>query len=76
MVDKATMLLAVYGDCDGDGKVNRADRIYLARALAGWDGYEVPSAEVADFNSDGQVNRGDRIYLARALAGWDGYAIE
>lgn len=63
----------VVGDVNGDGEVNRADRIYLARAIAGWDGYELPPASVADFNGDGEVNRADRIYLARAIAGWDGY---
>ena len=26
-------------DLTGDGKVNRQDRVYLARYLAGWDGY-------------------------------------
>ena len=61
------------GDCDGDGEINRADRIYLARALAGWEGYDVPGKDVADFNDDGEVDRQDRMYLARSLAGWEGY---
>lgn len=60
-----------FGDCNGDGEVNRADRIYLARAIADWDGYELPPVSVADFNGDGEVNRADRIYLAR----WDGYVL-
>ena len=65
--------LAQLGDINGDGEVNAKDRMYLARALAGWDGYTVPSVELADFNSDGEVNAKDRMYLARKLAGWDGY---
>ena len=64
-----------YGDVNGDSSVNRADRMYLARAIAGWEGYELPSCEVADFNGDGVVNRADRMYLARAIAGWEGYNI-
>ena len=60
------------GDVNGDGKVNRQDRVYLARYLAGWDSYEA-SDETADVNGDGRVNRQDRVYLARYLAGWDGY---
>ena len=64
------------GDVNGDGKLNRQDRIYLSRALAGWTGYEVPDASVADLTGDGKVNRQDRIYLSRALAGWDGYSLE
>ena len=62
------------GDCNRDGKVNRQDRVYLARALAGWEGYETVN-EAADVNGDGKVNRQDRVYLARALAGWDGYSL-
>ena len=61
------------GDINGDGEVNAKDRMYLARALAGWDGYTVPGIELADFNGDGEVNAKDRMYLARKLAGWDGY---
>ena len=29
-------------DCNGDGKFTRADGMYLARALAGWEGYTLP----------------------------------
>ena len=61
------------GDINWDCEVNRADRMYLARAIAGWDGYKLPSCEMADFNDDGIVNRADRMYLARAIAGWGGY---
>lgn len=61
------------GDINGDGEVNAKDRMYLARALAGWDGYTVPGIELADFNGDGEVNAKDRMYLARKLAGWEGY---
>ena len=66
-------LEALFGDINGDGEVNAKDRMYLARALAGWDGYTVPDIELADFNGDGEVNAKDRMYLARKLAGWDGY---
>ena len=63
------------GDVNGDGVKNRQDRVYLARALAGWEGYTLPDAAVADVNGDGKVNRQDRVYLARALAGWDDYKL-
>ena len=69
-------LSALRGDCNGDGKVNRQDRVYLARALAGWEGCPVPSETVADLNRDGKVNRQDRVYLARALAGWEEYSLD
>lgn len=66
-------LMAKLGDINGDGEINAKDRMYLARALAGWDGYTVPGIELADFNGDGEVNAKDRMYLARKLAGWEGY---
>ena len=61
------------GDVNGDGRVNRQDRVYLARHLAGWTGYETVSEAAADVDANGKVNRQDRVYLARLLAGWTGY---
>ena len=43
---------------------------------AGWEGFELPAPEVADFNGDGKVNRQDRVYLARALANWENYNLD
>ena len=63
------------GDINGDDKVNAADRIYLARYLAGWSNYCLDDADAADINKDGKINAADRIYFARFLAGWSGYSI-
>ncbi len=63
------------GDVNGDGSVNRADRNYLIKALAGWDGYPITNKDAADVNKDGTVNRADRNYLIKALAGWAGYTL-
>ena len=63
------------GDVNNDGKVNAADRIYLARYLAGWSGYVIENEAAADVNCDNKVNAADRIYLARYLAGWSGYSV-
>lgn len=65
----------VIGDVNCDEKVNAADRIYLARYLAGWSGYVIENMDAADVNHDGKVNAADRIYLARYLAGWGGYVL-
>ncbi|MBR1853864.1 MAG: leucine-rich repeat protein [Lachnospiraceae bacterium] len=64
------------GDINGDGKVDAKDRMYLARYLAGWDGYTLLDEKVADVNSDSKVDAKDRMYLARYLAGWDGYSLK
>lgn len=66
---------AILGDVHVDDKLNAADRIYLARYLAGWFGYVLENEDAADVNRDGKVNAADRIYLARYLAGWSGYSI-
>lgn len=70
-------LSVTIGDLNGDGTINRADKIYLARYLSRWPGYELQNAElVADINGDGNVNRADKIYLARYLAKWPGYTLD
>ena len=62
------------GDTSDDGEVTNIDIVYLARQLAGWNGY-VKYANLAnsDFNGDLTLNSLDSIYLARHLAGWNGY---
>lgn len=66
----------VLGDTNADLKVNAADRIYLARYLAGWSEYELINEMAADVNKDNKINAADRIYLARYMAGWNGYELE
>ena len=56
------------GDVNGDGPVNRVDRICLARALAGVSGFPMPGADAGDLNGDGAVTAADRAALARTLA--------
>lgn len=63
----------ILGDMNGDNTVDAKDRMYLARALAGWSGYTLPGVELADLTDDGKVDAKDRMYLARKLAGWSGY---
>ena len=70
-VENAVVVLK--GDITGDRKVDAKDRMYLARAIAGWSGYTLPSVDVADFTSDNKVDAKDRMYLARRIAGWIGY---
>lgn len=65
----------LYGDVNGDGEVKNSDKVYLARHLAGWEGYEIlpTGSAVADVNHDGVLKNSDKVYLARHLAGWEGY---
>lgn len=78
-VDHATMANAyatprggaetLYGDVDGDGKVNIRDLGVLQQHLNGWDVDVVTAA--ADITSDGKVNVRDLGLLQQHLNGWD-----
>ena len=65
----------MYGDINGDGKVNPADRALFSRYLAKWPGYgeDKVNFAAADLNCDGKVNPADRAILSRYLAKWPGY---
>ena len=64
--------LKAVGDLTGDGKIDSSDALYLRRALAGWDGYEL-NFSAADINGDGKLNVNDIMCLERHIAGWQGY---
>ncbi len=65
----------LFGDVNGDGNVNVKDNMFLARYLAGWEGYDETTIYMnnADLDGDGKVNVKDNMILARHLATWDGY---
>ena len=65
----------LYGDINGDGKVNSIDRTFLSRHIAKWEGYEAENINIkaADLNRDGKVNSLDRTILSRYIAKWNGY---
>ena len=67
----------VYGDLDGDGKVNVKDNMYLSRYIAEWPGYtdDTVYADAADLNNDAKVNVKDDMILARHIAEWPGYDV-
>ncbi len=60
------------GDVNGDGAVDTADYILLARYIAGWPDAVLTVPAAADYNGDGIVDGKDRYALARYLAGVGG----
>ena len=65
----------VYGDVNGDGRVNNLDGMVLMRHLAKWPSY--PASMIspgADVNADGRINNLDGMILMRHLAKWPAYA--
>lgn len=56
----------VYGDSDGNGKVNIRDAAFISSALALGKADELP--ENSDYNLDGNINARDAAAIARSLA--------
>ena len=65
----------LYGDVNGDGKVNNIDRVHLTRYLAKWADYQEINSANADVNDDGKINNIDKVVLTRHLAKWNAYAV-
>ena len=71
------MTVVIFGELNGDGEIDAADRMLLVRYLAHHAGAEEQIADpaAADVNGDGQSDVLDRVILSRWLAGWEGYGI-
>lgn len=59
----------IYGDANGDGKVNNQDLGRLQQYLNGWD-VEISSLSM-DVDGNGRINNKDLGLLQRYLNGWD-----
>lgn len=60
------------GDVNADHEVTSYDCVYIARWVAGIEGYDLRE-EVAEVSGDGMVDAYDCVYLARHIAGISGY---
>ena len=70
-----TVTDVVYGDVNGDGRVNNLDGMVLMRHLAKWPSYPASMiSPCADVNADGRINNLDGMILMRHLAKWPAYA--
>ncbi len=70
-----TVLDFVYGDADGNNKVNLKDAVLLATYLANYD-YDTGTSSVelqlgADANGDGKINLKDAVLVATYIANYD-----
>ncbi|MGN0113841.1 MAG: leucine-rich repeat protein [Acutalibacteraceae bacterium] len=62
-------MTVIYGDANGDGKINLLDLIAMRKYLAKWN-VEI-DLTAADCNADGKVNLLDLILMRKYLAKWD-----
>ncbi len=60
----------VWGDADGNGKVESKDKVLVSRYLAKWTMNGGFNQAAADFNKDGDVTSAEAVVLARYLAKW------
>ncbi len=60
---------------NGDGKVDVADCMYLAKHLLGVSGFGTIVGDAADVNGNGAIEVSDCMYLAKHLSGMDGFEV-
>ncbi len=62
----------LYGDVDGNGKVNIFDASYVQKSIAGYDGYELDERafEAADVDFNGKINVFDASRIQKFIAGY------
>ncbi|MEA1895403.1 MAG: dockerin type I repeat-containing protein [Euryarchaeota archaeon] len=63
------------GDMNGDGIVDVADCMFLAKHLLGASGFETIVEDAADVNDNGEIEASDCMYLAKHLAEIAGFEV-
>jgi flagellar hook assembly protein FlgD len=65
IVQNGTYTALLNGDVNGDGEVDIADAMYLAKHVIKITGFEDIIEEAADVNDDGEIDTSDAMYLAK-----------
>ncbi|MEA1945166.1 MAG: Ig-like domain-containing protein, partial [Euryarchaeota archaeon] len=74
IVQNGTYTAVLNGDVNGDGKVDIADAMYLAKHVIGITGFEEIIEEAADVDGeDGIIDIADAMYLAKHVLGKSGF---
>lgn len=60
----------IFGDANGDSKVNSKDAVLVKKYLAGFAGLNI-DMKTADVNGDNKIDSKDAVRLLRYLAGYD-----
>lgn len=62
--------IVIYGDINGDGKINKDDCLAVLRQINGYTNLSGSYKEAADANRDGKVNKDDCLAILRQLNGY------
>ena len=62
--------VVIYGDINGDGKIDKDDCLAILRQLNGYTKLNGAYQEAADANHDGKINKDDCLAILRQLNGY------
>ena len=62
--------VVIYGDINGDGKIDKDDCLAILRQINGYANYEKAYKTAADANKDGKINKDDCLAILRQLNGY------
>ncbi len=68
--DKKDYSVVIYGDINGDGKIDKDDCLAILRQINGYTNYSGAYKTAADANKDGKINKDDCLAILRQLNGY------
>lgn len=68
--DTKEYTVVIYGDINGDAKINKDDCLAILRQLNGYANYSGAFKEAADANRDGKIDKDDCLAILRQLNGY------
>lgn len=68
--EEKEMTIVIYGDSNGDGKIDKDDCLTILRELKGYANLSGAYKEAADANKDGKIDKDDCLAILRHLKGY------
>ncbi|VUT27878.1 MAG: Dockerin type I repeat protein [Candidatus Syntrophoarchaeum sp. GoM_oil] len=67
LVEDGSFTVLLKGDANGDGRIDMADCMYLAKHILSLSGFEQIVEAAVDVNGDGEIDMADCMYLAKHI---------
>lgn len=68
--DSKNYSVVIYGDINGDGRIDKDDCLAILRQINGYANYSGAYKTAADANKDGKINKDDCLAILRQLNGY------